>query len=298
MELYRKIEELNNLCLEANNALEEAKGLLTQQRANTLLNSSFESLKQECLERLKQSFDSFLENKSQEIESLATNTINALFSQNLESLATQIASRIDLNKVVELTTNRLKKQNDNKLIESLRVIIGSEEFQEFLQRQKNNIQQSVEAFQSILDSFNMESRISNHAQRFLETNKDEILTSADLGFLKEGILANEELRDTLALNAKEAIKEIIGKEDIKNSLIEVLKQDAKAVFEESSSLQELQERRFLSATLLLNMCLQGEIKFITQSQEVINHLKIEKKRAESLENIDKRDVVFKNYAVI
>ncbi|WP_104722183.1 hypothetical protein [Helicobacter mesocricetorum] len=112
------------------------------------------------------------------------------------------------------------------------------------------------------------------------------------------MLTTPSLRESISSNAKAATKELINKEDIKETLIAVLREDAIRVFEESTSLQELQERRFLSSSLLLNMALQGEVKTITQTYQVLSHLKLEQKRKEALEKIQKTDIFFKTYQVL
>lgn len=298
MELFRKIEELNNLFARANEVLDEAKGYLTPQRANEVLEHSFKELKEETLQELRALCDSLLETKAEAMQDLVSNQTLELFNQNLESLANVVALRVDLNKVVEKTANVLKDENDARLIEFLNMIIDGEEFQTFLLKHKHKIQQETQNFIKSLNSINMQSHIYNHIQEFLEQNKEEILKSQDLGFLKQSMLTTPSLRETIKSNAKAATKELINKEDIKETLIGVLREDAIRVFEESTSLQELQERRFLSSTLLLNMALQGEIKTITQTYQVLSHLKLEQKRKEALEKMQKTDIFFKTYQVL
>ncbi|MDE6959115.1 MAG: hypothetical protein K2O80_06210, partial [Helicobacter apodemus] len=177
-------------------------------------------------------------------------------------------------------------------------IIDGEEFQTILLKHKQKIQQGTQEFLKSLNSINMQSHIYNHIQEFLEQNKEQILKSQDLGFLKETMLTTPSLRESISSNAKAATKELINKEDIKETLIAVLREDAIRVFEESTSLQELQERRFLSSSLLLNMALQGEVKIIAQTYQVLSHLKLEQKRKEALEKIQKTDIFFKTYQVL
>ncbi len=298
MELFRKIEELNNLFARANNILEEAKGYLSQEKANEVLTHSFKELKEETLQELSALCDSLLETKAEAMQSLVSNQTLELFNQNLESLANVVALRVDLNKVVEKTTNALKDENDARLIEFLNMIIDGEEFQTILLKHKQKIQQGTQNFLKSLNSINMQSHIYNHIQEFLEQNKEEILKTQDLSFLKETMLTTPSLRKSISSNAKAATKELINKEDIKETLIAVLREDAIRVFEESTSLQELQERRFLSSSLLLNMALQGEVKTITQTYQVLSHLKLEQKRKEALEKIQKTDIFFKTYQVL
>lgn len=298
MELFRKIEELNNLFVRANNILEEAKGYLSQEKANEVLEHSFKELKEETLQELSALCDSLLETKAEAMQGLVSNQTLELFNQNLESLANVVALRVDLNKVAEKTTNALKDENDARLIEFLNMIIDGEEFQTILLKHKQKIQQGTQEFLKSLNSINMQSHIYNHIQEFLEKNKEEILKSQDLGFLKQSMLTTPSLRESISSNAKAATKELINKEDIKETLIAVLREDAIRVFEESTSLQELQERRFLSSSLLLNMALQGEVKTITQTYQVLSHLKLEQKRKEALEKIQKTDIFFKTYQVL
>ncbi len=298
MELFRKIEELNNLFVRANNILEEAKGYLSQEKANEVLEHSFKELKEETLQELSALCDSLLETKAEAMQGLVSNQTLELFNQNLESLANVVALRVDLNKVAEKTANALKDENDARLIEFLNMIIDGEEFQTILLKHKQKIQQGTQEFLKSLNSINMQSHIYNHIQEFLEQNKEEILKSQDLGFLKETMLTTPSLRESISSNAKAATKELINKEDIKETLIAVLREDAIRVFEESTSLQELQERRFLSSSLLLNMALQGEVKTITQTYQVLSHLKLEQKRKEALEKIQKTDIFFKTYQVL
>ncbi len=298
MELFRKIEELNNLFARANNILEEAKGYLSQEKANEVLTHSFKELKEETLQELSALCDSLLETKAEAMQSLVSNQTLELFNQNLESLANVVALRVDLNKVAEKTANALKDENDARLIEFLNMIIDGEEFQTILLKHKQKIQQGTQEFLKSLNSINMQSHIYNHIQEFLEQNKEQILKSQDLGFLKETMLTTPSLRESISSNAKAATKELINKEDIKETLIAVLREDAIRVFEESTSLQELQERRFLSSSLLLNMALQGEVKIIAQTYQVLSHLKLEQKRKEALEKIQKTDIFFKTYQVL
>lgn len=298
MELFRKIEELNNLFVRANNILEEAKGYLSQEKANEVLTHSFKELKEETLQELSALCDSLLETKAEAMQSLVSNQTLELFNQNLESLANVVALRVDLNKVAEKTANALKDENDARLIEFLNMIIDGEEFQTILLKHKQKIQQGTQNFLKSLNSINMQSHIYNHIQEFLEQNKEEILKTQDLSFLKETMLTTPSLRKSISSNAKAATKELINKEDIKETLIAVLREDAIRVFEESTSLQELQERRFLSSSLLLNMALQGEVKTITQTYQVLSHLKLEQKRKEALEKIQKTDIFFKTYQVL
>lgn len=298
MELFRKIEELNNLFVRANNILEEAKGYLSQEKANEVLSHSFKELKEETLQELSALCDSLLETKAEAMQSLVSNQTLELFNQNLESLANVVALRVDLNKVAEKTANALKDENDARLIEFLNMIIDGEEFQTILLKHKQKIQQGTQEFLKSLNSINMQSHIYNHIQEFLEQNKEQILKSQDLGFLKETMLTTPSLRESISSNAKAATKELINKEDIKETLIAVLREDAIRVFEESTSLQELQERRFLSSSLLLNMALQGEVKIIAQTYQVLSHLKLEQKRKEALEKIQKTDIFFKTYQVL
>lgn len=298
MELFRKIEELNNLFVRANNILEEAKGYLSQEKANEVLSHSFKELKEETLQELSALCDSLLETKAEAMQGLVSNQTLELFNQNLESLANVVALRVDLNKVAEKTTNALKDENDARLIEFLNMIIDGEEFQTILLKHKQKIQQGTQEFLKSLNSINMQSHIYNHIQEFLEQNKEQILKSQDLGFLKETMLTTPSLRESISSNAKAATKELINKEDIKETLVAVLREDAIRVFEESTSLQELQERRFLSSSLLLNMALQGEVKTITQTYQVLSHLKLEQKRKEALEKIQKTDIFFKTYQVL
>lgn len=298
MELFRKIEELNNLFVRANNILEEAKGYLSQEKANEVLEHSFKELKEETLQELSALCDSLLETKAEAMQGLVSNQTLELFNQNLESLANVVALRVDLNKVAEKTANALKDENDARLIEFLNMIIDGEEFQSILLKHKQKIQQGTQEFLKSLNSINMQSHIYNHIQEFLEQNKEQILKSQDLGFLKETMLTTPSLRESISSNAKAATKELINKEDIKETLVAVLREDAIRVFEESTSLQELQERRFLSSSLLLNMGLQGQVKTITQTYEVLSHLKLEQKRKEALEKIQKTDIFFKTYQVL
>ncbi len=298
MELFRKIEELNNLFARANNILEEAKGYLSQEKANEVLSHSFKELKEETLQELSALCDSLLETKAEAMQSLVSNQTLELFNQNLESLANVVALRVDLNKVAEKTANALKDENDARLIEFLNMIIDGEEFQTILLKHKQKIQQGTQEFLKSLNSINMQYHIYNHIQEFLEQNKEQILKSQDLGFLKETMLTTPSLRESISSNAKAATKELINKEDIKETLVAVLREDAIRVFEESTSLQELQERRFLSSSLLLNMALQGEVKIIAQTYQVLSHLKLEQKRKEALEKIQKTDIFFKTYQVL
>lgn len=298
MELFRKIEELNNLFVRANNILEEAKGYLSQEKANEVLSHSFKELKEETLQELSALCDSLLETKAEAMQGLVSNQTLELFNQNLESLANVVALRVDLNKVAEKTANALKDENDARLIEFLNMIIDGEEFQSILLKHKQKIQQGTQEFLKSLNSINMQSHIYNHIQEFLEQNKEQILKSQDLGFLKETMLTTPSLRESISSNAKAATKELINKEDIKETLVAVLREDAIRVFEESTSLQELQERRFLSSSLLLNMALQGEVKIIAQTYQVLSHLKLEQKRKEALEKIQKTDIFFKTYQVL
>lgn len=139
MELFRKIEELNNLFVRANNILEEAKGYLSQEKANEVLEHSFKELKEETLQELSALCDSLLETKAEAMQGLVSNQTLELFNQNLESLANVVALRVDLNKVAEKTANALKDENDARLIEFLNMIIdvglhinGIKTFKEFL----------------------------------------------------------------------------------------------------------------------------------------------------------------------
>ncbi|PZT47730.1 hypothetical protein B6S12_07665 [Helicobacter valdiviensis] len=298
MELCRKIEELNGLYANSIKILEEAKAQISQENVKEVLNNSFLQLEKETEKEIQLTTKTILEEKKEELKNANEEQVLELFLQNLQSLAQSIAPKVNLNEVVKLTTNELKEDNFQRLLEALSVVIEEEEFFSLLLNKKEEIKNKTEEFLTNLKKIDLHTHIYNHTQSFLDENKEEILGAQDLGFIKDFILKTKELREIIATHSRIATKEVINTKATKEVLIEVLKEDAIRVFEESLGLQELIEKRFLASNMLFSMSVQGEIKVIANTYNVLSDLILAQKRKEALEEIGTKEPIFKTYHVL
>lgn len=279
-------------------AKKELESQITEDALKEKLKDSFECLKQELKDILKQEASATLAKERNQLREANEAALGSLFAENLEYTAEALSHKINLNTLSAQIAKNLESKNQKQIIQLLREALEGEKYQrqveQCAQTTTQEISRTLTSFKSKIAQKSEEltqkdalSLLQSLAQEFLRAHKDEILKSQNLNFLKNLLAQDDSLKSLVLKDVKIATREIaksaIEKEikgiekEIKgldSCVLDTILKNLPTILTES--LPEVGRIRFQGALHLQALGLQSQIAFLQSTLLKLHELRAAK----------------------
>lgn len=272
-------------------AKKELESQITEDALKEKLKDSFECLKQELKDILKQEASATLAKERNQLREANEAALGSLFAENLEYTAEALSHKINLNTLSAQIAKNLESKNQKQIIQLLREALEGEKYQrqveQCAQTTTQEISRTLTSFKSKIAQKSEEltqkdalSLLQSLAQEFLRAHKDEILKSQNLNFLKNLLAQDDSLKSLVLKDVKIATREIaksaIEKEikGLDSCVLDTILKNLPTILTES--LPEVGRIRFQGALHLQALGLQSQIAFLQSTLLKLHELRAAK----------------------
>ncbi|TLD83950.1 hypothetical protein LS70_003840 [Helicobacter sp. MIT 11-5569] len=250
------------------------------------LQDAFNSLESNLKEDLKAQIHKELSQARVDLSANITTEIENIFLKNLEVAAQNVGERLNLNEISARVAKNLEKKNQENILKLFKESFNSSEYQTTLQNLLSKVEKEINAkaktIKNTLDSkmsqthnFNVISYLETLSKELIEKNKDTILKSQNLSFLKNTLESSPALKREVRTASKLASEKYVeekGEEFVSGAL----KNRAHEVFVDVYNSDEVKKARALATFHLKAISLQSEIWIIENCIARIHALRLAK----------------------
>lgn len=275
MELFRKIERLEELFQSANETLKQAQNAVTSEKILEHMQDALSSIKSDLQRFVTQENQTQLTQTKQELRDFSTQEIDKIIPENLEQIIQTLHQKIDTEKIADEVSENLLADKEI-LQECINTHLASPNY---AIEEKVNAQ--IRVLEKYISNINLNQISQMRVNALLEENKEAILNKIDLVALEKQLLEDRALKLDFEYTIKNYARRVVD-ENYLSAVKEILKTKATEVFEEVVALEELKEKRFLSGLNLAAISLHRELDNINTMLHAFSDVEIAKQRLEAI----------------
>lgn len=275
MELFRKIERLEELFQSANETLKQAQNAVTSEKILEHMQDALSSIKSDLQRFVTQENQTQLTQTKQELRDFSTQEIDKIVPTNLEQILQALHQKIDTETIADKVSENLLADKEI-LQECINTHLASPNY---AIEEKVNAQ--IRVLEKYISNLNLNQISQMRVNALLEENKEAILNKIDLVALEKQLLEDRALKLDFEYTIKNYARRVVD-ENYLSAVKEILKTKATEVFEEVVALEELKEKRFLSGLNLAAISLHRELDNINTMLHAFSDVEIAKQRLEAI----------------